>query len=64
MTEIRLATSMVMKSKTPCNPLPAGIAKVMKRLHYPLDTDSKPGDRVGIRINGNLRVFHALAIAP
>ncbi|NPT41289.1 hypothetical protein GNZ12_08150 [Paraburkholderia sp. 1N] len=55
---------MVMKSKTPCNPLPAGIAKVMKRLHYPLDTDSKPGDRVGIRINGNLRVFHALAIAP
>ncbi|NUY36144.1 IS6 family transposase, partial [Paraburkholderia sp. JPY303] len=27
---------MMTKTKTPCKRLPAGIGKVLKRLHYPL----------------------------
>ncbi|MGF6735852.1 transposase-like protein [Paraburkholderia youngii] len=30
-------TSMMTKTKTPCKTLPAGIGKVLKRLHCPLD---------------------------
>ncbi|MGF6383967.1 transposase-like protein [Paraburkholderia atlantica] len=30
-------TSMTAKTKTPSKMLPAGIGKVLKRLHYPLD---------------------------
>jgi transposase-like protein len=30
-------TSMMAKTKTPRKALPAGIGKVLKRLHYPLD---------------------------
>ena len=30
-------TSMMAKTKSPRKTLPAGIGKVLKRLHYPLD---------------------------
>jgi putative transposase len=30
-------TSMMAKTKTPRKALPAGIGKVLKRLHFPLD---------------------------
>ncbi|TCG03041.1 IS6 family transposase, partial [Paraburkholderia steynii] len=30
-----LTITMTKKTKTPCTTLPSGIAKVMKRLHYP-----------------------------
>jgi putative transposase len=32
-----LTTTMAETTKTPRTTLPAGIAKVLKRLHYPLD---------------------------